>query len=705
MFQPQPTPYLPYSLYPNGIHVANAGLPQYTFESTPLFDQFGGGRVEGSAGGGSNDAGVVGGRAGAATAGSCAATNSNNINSNNSNSNFHGDSGGGRGAPAGLGAGVQGQVQPGGAQGLGPPGTVAASNACSGGYSSSASATSLHPCLYNIPMPVSVPRHHLVHRRRPQQQHQQHQNQQHHQHQQHQHQHHTQQQPQPPPAQQQQHQSHRQHHHQQQRFQLQHRHLPQLPQFANRNTVHYKMEQPLDLDPSDLTQQEAAARGFEPQFTGPLIGEKVSVQVVNEEFAGADPIFIAKLMTLPQTFPHYRAVRRDGNCGWRAIGFGYFEKLVQSGNLNLVQSELHRMTGLTEYIVKCGDQDLGIVELMVDETLTLYNAIIGDMSEGNDPMQTLTRKFNEDEISACVVYHLRLLVSARIKGNSANYAPYLPGPIDNYISDTVLGLNRDIDHPCIIALHDILLRPTNMVLNIAYLDRSEGTEVNMHMFPEEAMGQDPTTLGPIIDLLFRPDHYDILYRANQVHVSPVPAVPSPIDLQVHRASSFVSHQNFEQPVTAMQDASYAMDMGVLAMIPGLASSTLSPSSMTTDPFAPSPAPTWASQPFTPEAASAPLPSQPSPPQQQATVHLLRFSKYNFPSLHEMAPGSNSGHDPPCTTNTFKNSHFNTAHYNNLNFQPEMYQPDAEDEAAGNGHSKMGGRKRSTEHCPTIKKEK
>ncbi|XXH01473.1 hypothetical protein Hte_007833 [Hypoxylon texense] len=41
--------------------------------------------------------------------------------------------------------------------------------------------------------------------------------------------------------------------------------------------------------------------------------------------------------------------------------------------------------------------------------------------------------------------------------------------------------------------------------------------------------------------------------------------------------------------------------------------------------------------------------------------------------------SSALHEPPLTTNTFKNSHFNAAHYNNMNFQPEIYRADADDE--------------------------
>ncbi|RYC63888.1 hypothetical protein CHU98_g2305 [Xylaria longipes] len=627
MFQPQPTAYLPFSLYPDGLHVANAGIPQYTFASTPLFEHFGGGHVGGSSAG-NDDAGVVGGRSGPSPAGTFPAA---------TNSNFHG-SASASGGPAGMGAGVQP------VQGLGPPSTVAAGDSSSAATAAAALAASIlasttFRCPYPYPATISASNDNPDSKTN---------------------------------------------------------RSSNSNTNVNIDTCHSVLTSPTVLpsttkwsshwsltrtrSPSrKLLRESSSLSSSRGRLFGPLVGEKVSSQTITEEFARADPVYVAKTMALPQTYSHYRPMQGDGNCGWR------------------VQSELHRMTGLSKYVEEVTGGEPSILELMTEETLLLFNDIITDMSERNDPMPNVFAKFNDPQTSNCFVYHLRLLASARLKGNSAQYQPYLDDTVENYITKTVMPVNREIDHICVVAVHDILLRPTNMVLDIAYLDRSEGTEVNVHRLPEEANGQDPSTLGPIIYLLYRPDHYDVLYRDTQVHIPPVPAVPAPVELQINR---FVPPtQDFEEPVAAMQDTSYTMDMSALAMIPGLSSSTLSPPPMT-DPYASSPASSWVSH-FTPDVIS----TQPSPPQQQATVHPLRFSKYNFPNLHEMAAETNNAHDPPPTTNTFKNSHFNTAHYNNLNFQPEMYQPDAEEEAPSNGHSKNGGRKRSTEHCPGIKKEK
>lgn len=383
-----------------------------------------------------------------------------------------------------------------------------------------------------------------------------------------------------------------------------------------------------------------------------------------------------------------------------AIAFAYCEALVQYGNIDRVRDELQRLTNLNKYIEDVGGQDYSIFEFMVQATFDLFSDIILIMSEGNDPMPHLVTAFNDSQISQCLVYHFRLLACARLKGHSPEYESWLVGSVQDYLDGTVMPVNQEIDHICVTLVRDILLAPANIVLEIAYLDRSQGDEVNVHRFHEGATGQGPSASALTIYLLYRPGHYDILYRE-----TPVSPPPAPVDIQIHRVSY---PARFDDPIAAMQNTAF-VDMSAISMIPGLASSSLpaygppstAPPPMTGS-YAASPGSHWDSQPLPPEVISAPPPSQPSPPQQEATV---RFSKYNFRTLTDGAAESHGTYEPAFTTNTFKNSHYNTAHYNNLNFQPEMYQPDADEEMSNSGHSRAGGRKRSTDHCPGIKKEK
>ena len=61
-------------------------------------------------------------------------------------------------------------------------------------------------------------------------------------------------------------------------------------------------------------------------------------------------------------------------------------------------------------------------------------------------------------------------------------------------------MSKECDHIHIIALAQAL----NVSILVEYMDRGEGGTVNHHVFPE---GGDPR-----IFLLYRPGHYDILYK-------------------------------------------------------------------------------------------------------------------------------------------------------------------------------------------------
>jgi ubiquitin thioesterase protein OTUB1 len=61
-------------------------------------------------------------------------------------------------------------------------------------------------------------------------------------------------------------------------------------------------------------------------------------------------------------------------------------------------------------------------------------------------------------------------------------------------------IDSEIDHQSLHALHKILLSPIDIVLEVHYLDRSEGTEVNTHKWELDA------GLAPMghVRLLYRP---------------------------------------------------------------------------------------------------------------------------------------------------------------------------------------------------------
>jgi ubiquitin thioesterase protein OTUB1 len=119
-------------------------------------------------------------------------------------------------------------------------------------------------------------------------------------------------------------------------------------------------------------------------------------------------------------------------------------------------------------------------------------------------------------------------------------------------------------------LIDVLLRPLGVAVEIVYLDRSEGSQANSHIFQSEDPNGVPTNPdGPMIHLLYRPSHYDILYRqASRPDQQSIEKAAQHSNIQVNRATS-LSHQRIQNSRTAMGDFSQ-LDLTTLLSLPGYA---------------------------------------------------------------------------------------------------------------------------------------
>ncbi|EEY16202.1 ubiquitin thioesterase OTUB1 [Verticillium alfalfae VaMs.102] len=300
-----------------------------------------------------------------------------------------------------------------------------------------------------------------------------------------------------------------------------------------------------------------------------------------------------------QTYSHYRPVQGDGNCGWRAIGFSYFEHLVFAGDPDKMSQELARLTSLNNYIANVGGYDFELFEDMVHETLSLIKDLADVVTDSATAMALLMTRFNDAQCSNAIVYHLRLLAGSWLKGNSNDFEPFLVGSggLLQWCNENIEVPDREIDHIGITLLANILLKPIGFVLEITYLDRTPGSQANVYRLPEEATGQDPANLGPIIYLLYRPAHYDILYHKMSSRFPNPAAVPLHSELQ----RTVAMLPGFSGPPSAM-------------------SSLASPTAVSPmhNAYDPSPQTPWLSAPFSDSAMQ-----QTAPPAPSAALGLLR----------------------------------------------------------------------------------
>ncbi|TKA71516.1 hypothetical protein B0A55_06112 [Friedmanniomyces simplex] len=267
----------------------------------------------------------------------------------------------------------------------------------------------------------------------------------------------------------------------------------------------------------ELAELQKLSNEYEPEVTGPLVSQREPSSNITSEYASADPVYQAKTAALPQKYSHY------------PIGFGYFEALIHLGDSNKFLVEETRLRSLSNVLNAAGF-DSFLYEDFADEALDLLRKVATAMHTGS-ASEVLHEAFNDDMVQNYVITYLKTLTAAWMKTHPADYAPWLLGKtIDNYCEESVMPMGSEIENVSLSALKDVLLSPSGIALEILYLDRTEGGEVNMHRFdPVNSHGG--VTIGTI-RLLYRPGHYDILYKIEDFPLPPAPdTTPIPTYLQ------------------------------------------------------------------------------------------------------------------------------------------------------------------------------
>lgn len=95
-----------------------------------------------------------------------------------------------------------------------------------------------------------------------------------------------------------------------------------------------------------------------------------------------------------------------------AIAFGYFQLVLQSGNIEFINREWARMTSL-ENLLKAAGYNRYIYEDFANETLNLYR-LIQTATLSNDPegLSSLVNAFNEDSDS--IIAYLKVIRTLQI---------------------------------------------------------------------------------------------------------------------------------------------------------------------------------------------------------------------------------------------------------------------------------------------------
>lgn len=226
----------------------------------------------------------------------------------------------------------------------------------------------------------------------------------------------------------------------------------------------------------------------------PLVGSKVELSTLLEEYSMDDVIYRNKVQNLCKRYKSIRRTRGDGNCFFRAFGFRYFESLIGK------PEEIKALKELAQNFAK-DLGSLGYNSFTIDDFKDVFMDEIEKITKNVD-VKVAEDIFNTAGSSDYIVVFLRLIVSCYLQKNSDFFQSFVEGyaTMKDFCSHEVEPMYRESDHIHIIALTNALKVPVGII----YLDRNELEDApQVHSFPDDSK--------PSIFILYRPGHYDIIY--------------------------------------------------------------------------------------------------------------------------------------------------------------------------------------------------
>ncbi|EFW18547.1 hypothetical protein CIRG_00484 [Coccidioides immitis RMSCC 2394] len=406
------------------------------------------------------------------------------------------------------------------------------------------------------------------------------------------------------------------------------------------------------LPPDDMERFQKLSNEYEPDIQGPLVGPKQSTDAIVSEYAQGHPIYVAKTSALAATHSFYRIMKGDGNCGWRAIAFGYFENLFHLRDLNKVAQETARIKSFNNLLNSVGHQE-DLYEMFVDATMDLLAKVSKAIETGNYDDTFLLDEFNLEYNSTSIIQHFRLMTSAWMRLNRDRYQSFLSEPLDNYCAKAIETVRTEIDEIGLQGLVDGVIADSGFAVQIAYLDRSSGNEVNFHL-----LTPNQPSLATI-RLLYRPGHYDLLYQGLLGSHSDIP-VNYQVGLAYTCAPWCGNGLQFDFNPYLMAIPSLTLDTHTCTHPPPPHISHYLPlrsGPAFHPPMAFSPPPPFEQQ-LLPGVPASPLP----PPPDRSNELPIRMNPLVREPMNTI----------PLSSVPFRNSQHNQAHFQNPDFQPSQW---------------------------------
>ena len=257
-------------------------------------------------------------------------------------------------------------------------------------------------------------------------------------------------------------------------------------QLKKKSIQHNPSDEEIIRFENDLKMEEAAQ--------GPLVSPAMPLAVLHDEFPDTNFAHKFKLLQSLHNFEQVRKCRRDGNCFYRAVAFNLIEAFKNKPELNIAKFQEKWNSKL---------KNVGYEPVIFEDfSESFWSFVTGNLS-------TQEAWECDEYTSNMALMLLRLLTSAEIRSNPDDYAAFIElGAVDENLEKwcerCVDAVGVDADQVQLIAL------AKTIQIEIVVANLGSGMDSEDLQVTEFDFKQNKDDL--VVCLLYRPGHYDILYK-------------------------------------------------------------------------------------------------------------------------------------------------------------------------------------------------
>lgn len=241
----------------------------------------------------------------------------------------------------------------------------------------------------------------------------------------------------------------------------------------------------------------------------PLVGPILDISYIFNEYEKSDN-FLIKICDLVEnrSKTQIRKIRKDGSCFYRGFIYRLAEMLIFNKDLFSHYRLFEKINKSRMIMVAAGFE-----ELVFGSFESMFKDLLSGIQAGLITYENMDQSFEDKELFDYYVMYVRLVISAFIRTNISTFRTYFEHEYQliQFCQDEIEPIDSEADEIQIVAIFQYFQIP----MRIFYLDNSPTPKVTCLSLPELEDNSDQSIIDTdskyLLQLLYKPGHYDIVY--------------------------------------------------------------------------------------------------------------------------------------------------------------------------------------------------